>query len=106
MTDAREAGKATALIVLNLDRFKNVNEVYGHIAGDALLRSAADKVLEVAPAGSLCARLGADEFCVALCFEEDDQKAVTNAAERLVQLFSEPFEVSTVAIHVSASVGL
>jgi diguanylate cyclase (GGDEF)-like protein len=103
---ARETGRGAALILLNLDRFKNVNDVYGHIAGDALLRSAADKVLEVAPAGSLCARLGADEFCIALCFEEDDQKSVTHAAERLVQLFSEPFDVNTVAIHVSASVGM
>jgi diguanylate cyclase (GGDEF)-like protein len=104
--DAMAAGNGAALILLNLDRFKKVNEVYGHIAGDALLRSAADKVLEVAPAGSLCARLGADEFCIALCFEEDDWKSVTHAAQRLVQLFDEPFDINTVAIHVSASVGM
>ncbi len=104
--DAKTTGRGAALILLNLDRFKNVNEVYGHIAGDSLLRSVADKVLQVAPAGSLCARLGADEFCIALCFDEDDQKSVTNAAERLVQLLGEPFEVSTVEIHISASVGM
>jgi diguanylate cyclase (GGDEF)-like protein len=106
LAEAKAAGKAVAMIVVNLDRFKHVNEIYGHIAGDILLRAAADIVLRISPADSLCARLGADEFCILMCFDEDNERAAGDAAEQLVRLLSEPFEVNTIPIHVSASVGM
>jgi diguanylate cyclase (GGDEF)-like protein len=94
------------MIVLNLDRFKNVNEIYGHLSGDTLLRAAADIVLRLTPPDSLCARLGADEFCILMRFAEDDERAVGDVADQLVLLLKEPFEISTAAVHVSASVGM
>ncbi|MDB5692042.1 MAG: diguanylate cyclase/phosphodiesterase [Alphaproteobacteria bacterium] len=103
---AKAAGQAVGMIVVNLDRFRNVNEIYGHIAGDFVLRSAADIVLRISPPDSLCARLGADEFCILMRFEEEDERSVANAAEQLVRLLGEPFEVNTIAIHVGASVGM
>ncbi|MEA3003625.1 MAG: hypothetical protein QOH81_2413 [Sphingomonadales bacterium] len=106
LDQAKAADQSAAMIVVNLDRFKNVNEIYGHISGDALLRWAADIVLQTTPIDGLCARLGADEFCIVMRFEEADDRAVTDAAEHLVRLLSEPFEVNTIAIHVSASVGM
>jgi diguanylate cyclase (GGDEF)-like protein len=106
LAEAKAAGQAVGMIVVNLDRFKHVNEIYGHLAGDIMLRAAADIVLRVAPADSLCARLGADEFCIVIRFAEDDERAAGDAADQLVRLLSEPFEVNTIPIHVSASVGM
>jgi diguanylate cyclase (GGDEF)-like protein len=103
---AAGASESLCVIVLNLDRFKHVNEVYGHIAGDALLRAAAGTIVDTAGRSSLVARIGADEFCLACTAPEGGEKEVQRLAERLVQLLAEPFEFNTVAIHVSASAGL
>src|SRR4051812_11049663 len=103
---AAQAGETLCVLVLNLDRFKHVNEVYGHIAGDALLRAAAATIVDTAGRSSLCARIGADEFCLACPAPQGGEKEVQRLAERLVQLLAEPFEFNTVAIHVSASAGL
>jgi diguanylate cyclase (GGDEF)-like protein len=103
---ARAAGKSVAMLVINLDRFKNVNEVYGHLAGDSLLRSAARIIVAAAPPFSLSARVGADEFCVAFPFDEDADKEVTGLADHLARLLAQPFEISNIGIHVSASIGI
>ena len=103
---ALEAERAAAVIVLNLDRFKHVNEVYGHRAGDALLRAVSDILVATAGDALLLARIGADEFCLLCPIAEAAGKDVTRLAERLLQLLSRPFEIDTVPIHVSASVGL
>jgi diguanylate cyclase (GGDEF)-like protein len=103
---AREAGDTVALVVLDLDRFKHVNEVYGHMAGDALLRAASASIVETADRQALCARIGADEFCIAWPVPPSGTKDVQQVAERLVQLLSRPFGFNTVDIHVSASAGI
>lgn len=102
----RDAGQSMAMIVVNLDRFKYVNEVYGHLAGDGLLRSAADIIAEEADSSALCARVGADEFCIAYPFVGGCEKDVTRLADRLIQRLNEPFEMNGVEIHVSASGGV
>jgi diguanylate cyclase (GGDEF)-like protein len=104
--NALEAERPAAVIVLNLDRFKHVNEVYGHRAGDALLRSVSDILVATARDALLSARIGADEFCLLCPITEAAEKEVTRLAERLLQLLSRPFEIDTVPIHVSASVGM
>ncbi|HEX4736092.1 MAG TPA: bifunctional diguanylate cyclase/phosphodiesterase [Allosphingosinicella sp.] len=104
--NALEAHRPAAVIVLNLDRFKHVNEVYGHRAGDALLRGVSEIIVTTVRDAALCARIGADEFCLLCPITEAAEKEITRLAERLLQLLSRPIEIDTVPIHISASVGM
>ena len=103
---AREGGHSVALVVLNLDRFKQVNEAYGHIAGDTVLRAASDTISRLTDGSALCARIGADEFCLVSPMAGGGEKQITQLAERLIELLAAPFEINTVRIHISASAGL
>jgi diguanylate cyclase (GGDEF)-like protein len=104
--EARAAGNSVAMLTVNLDRFRNVNEVYGHVAGDSVLRSAAAIIAAAAPEAGLCARIGADEFCVAVSFGEGRDKEVSGLADHMARLLAQPFEDGSVAIHISASIGI
>jgi diguanylate cyclase (GGDEF)-like protein len=103
---AREQRGNVALMVLNLNRFKRVNEIYGEPVGDGLLQIVAGILLGTVPKNALCARLGADEFAVALPFEKSSQDKVTELAEDLVAQLSGPVELMGVSLNVSLSVGV
>lgn len=98
-------GMSTAMIVLNVDNFKKINDIYGHIAGDSLLRAIADALLRVAP-NALCARVGGDEFAISVPFSQHDQGKVTALAQDMLTLLSRPFHITSVPIHVTASAGI
>lgn len=94
-----------AVHCLDLDRFKPVNDVYGHAAGDRLLRQVADRLRELVRQGDLCARLGGDEFAVVQTLA--GQPAAAQAlAERIVETLSQPFDLGDVRVSMSASVGV
>ncbi len=103
---ARAEGNSVAMLTINLDRFRNVNEVYGHVAGDSVLKSAAAIIVAAAPEAGLCGRIGADEFCVAIPFGEGGDKEVGGLADHMVRLLAQPFEDGSVRIHISASIGI
>jgi len=103
---ARGHDQSLAMMILDLDQFKKVNDVYGHIAGDSLLRSVADVIERLMPRGALCARTGGDKFSVLLPFHESEQKSVGHIADRLLARLAEPFEITGVEIHLGASIGL
>ena len=94
-----------ALLYLDLDRFKSVNDQYGHRIGDLLLQSASRRLEGVLRATGLLARLGGDEFC-ALVNHFDDDEAITVIAERVVKALRTPFELEEHVIEISASVGI
>jgi diguanylate cyclase (GGDEF)-like protein len=71
----REGGDLS-LLVVDLDRFKEVNDRYGHATGDALLRTAAARLRTVLPADALLARLGGDEFAIAVRGDETEALAL------------------------------
>ena len=104
--DARSRGLQVAMLVVNLDRFKNVNDVYGHIAGDAVLRSVGDAILATVPPEAICARIGADEFAVILPFCESAREVVADIAEHIVCRLREPVEIGGIGVHSSASIGM
>ena len=81
IADSAPGSRATALILVDIDWFKLVNDTHGHEAGDETLCHVANTLLRVAPAGSLVARLGGEEFTV-LC-EVDDEAELGRAAEAL-----------------------
>jgi diguanylate cyclase (GGDEF)-like protein len=94
-----------AVLFLDLDRFKVINDSEGHLIGDALLREAAKRIGECVRSPDTLARLGGDEFAVLLerIREVDDAIMV---AERIMQVLDQPFFIEGRELHSSASVGI
>ncbi len=103
-TSAR--GKSLALTMLDLDHFKNVNDVHGHAVGDALLRKVAAEITRIMPQGSLVARLGGDEFACAFPTDAEDAGAAEHVISAIVKRLSEPFDVDGIFAHISVSAGI
>ena len=102
---ARREGTGLALMFLDLDRFKVVNDGYGHPFGDALLKAAAERLRELVREGDTVARLGGDEFLVLL----PDLRRSADAyvvAQKILDAFSGGVRVSGRDIHVGTSIGV
>ncbi len=99
----REAG-LFATVMVDLDRFKLVNDTLGHLAGDALIREVCTILNRSAPAGALVARLGGDEF--GIMFETSDEAAAVMACERIVAACSVSLRVFGNSVQGGASAGL
>ncbi|MGZ8805199.1 MAG: putative bifunctional diguanylate cyclase/phosphodiesterase, partial [Microbacterium sp.] len=104
---ARQArtSRLLAVIVLDLDGFKTINDSLGHTAGDQLLVAAAHRLANQLRPGDTAARLGGDEFAV-LLEDVDGVDEVTSLAERLLDVFAAPFAVQSKQLRVTASVGV
>ena len=87
---SQSKGKLTALLLIDLDNFKAVNEAHGHAAGDALLRVAAEEIVAAVPAGSVVARIGGDQFACAFAIEATGQDGVALIAERVGSQLAQP----------------
>ncbi|MFN4142112.1 EAL domain-containing protein [Aestuariivirga sp.] len=99
---------AYALLFLDLDNFKNINDVHGHLYGDAVLRAFAESIDHLLPSGDLFARLAGDEFVI-LGGAENEQDAVaaaTRLANVIKQHLSKPLSVEGCQISLSVSVGV
>jgi diguanylate cyclase (GGDEF)-like protein len=99
------SAKVLAVLFIDLDRFKEVNDTYGHATGDALLIALSLRILADLRPGDTLARLSGDEFVV-LCEELDDEAQALMIAERIVAAVSIPFLLSKQSVTVSASVGV
>ncbi len=101
---AAKAGESFALLSLDIDRFKAVNDVFGHEVGDALLREVAGR-LETACTGAFLARVGGDEFAVVS--PTGEQPAVAEAlAGRIAAAFDSDFEVGGRSLQLRLTVGI
>ena len=98
-------GEQVAVLCLDLDRFKPVNDTLGHAAGDELLRQVAMRLSFCVRAGDLAARLGGDEFGIIQSRVEDEGDA-SALAERVVQSLSGPYDVCGHRVTVGVSVGV
>ncbi|EGI77506.1 putative bifunctional diguanylate cyclase/phosphodiesterase [Hylemonella gracilis] len=94
-----------ALLAIDLDRFKAVNDNHGHSAGDAVLQAVAERLRAHLPTEALLARLGGDEFAVVLSEPADLPKADT-LAQRVVDALAQPVEIGSRSLRIGASVGL
>ncbi|MEU4695369.1 diguanylate cyclase [Actinoplanes sp. NPDC023714] len=99
----REPGEA-AVLLIDLNGFKQINDSYGHATGDAVLRHVAALLIECAEPGDVPARLGGDEFAVLSA--GGDRAAADRLAERLRTALSRPAEVGGRALAVGASIGV
>ena len=94
-----------AVLMIDLDNFKNVNDSFGHDAGDQTLRTTAERLLEVSRASDTAARMGGDEFVVLLDDVADDQQ-VEAVAARIRNSLSRPIKFAGAEIPISASIGV
>jgi diguanylate cyclase (GGDEF)-like protein/PAS domain S-box-containing protein len=101
---ARRSTAPLAVLFIDLDKFKNVNDTLGHRAGDELLESVAVRLRSALRVQDTAARLGGDEFAVLL--EDVDESTACDIAERLLRVIGEPFTVQQVEVLVGASIGI
>ncbi|MDN3517295.1 EAL domain-containing protein [Aquisalimonas lutea] len=105
LTSARRYGRAFAVLFIDLDRFKIINDTLGHEAGDALVREMAERFTACVRDSDVIARLGGDEFIV-LIEEVDDERQAAATARKLNAAALEPVTIMGRECRVTASVGI
>nr|WP_047167341.1 EAL domain-containing protein [Sphingomonas sp. Y57] len=98
--------RPVAMLMIDLDHFKSVNDLHGHLAGDQLLRAASAAIVAPLPPHALAARLGGDEFACAFSFDPDQPAAVDHVADAILARIAEPFLIGGVEARIGASMGI
>ncbi|HUD29168.1 MAG TPA: EAL domain-containing protein, partial [Novosphingobium sp.] len=104
LEQARHFGHLLASVMIDLDRFKEINDTRGHGAGDTALQHLSKRLLDVLLEGEVVARLGGDEFAAAKRFK--DKAELAGFLERLEACFATPFGAGDNCFHLDASIGL
>ena len=105
MAHSKRTGRIVGLMLLDLDRFKSVNDTLGHPTGDSLLQQVSARLLECVRETDTVARLGGDEFAVIVANCERSEQ-VTRLADRIVESLSGPFLIGDTEIHSGTSIGI
>ncbi|MYY08273.1 EAL domain-containing protein [Streptomyces sp. SID4919] len=105
LDDAERIGARSALMLIDLDRFRSVNDTLGHLAGDRLLLQIADRLRLALPRGAEAARLGGDEFAVLLPIA-DSTTSATRVARSVVTALGSPLDLDGLTLVLEASAGL
>ncbi|WP_426422540.1 putative bifunctional diguanylate cyclase/phosphodiesterase [Bradyrhizobium genosp. A] len=98
-------GKRVAVLCIDLDLFKNVNDSFGHPVGDRLLKQVADRLRQQVRGNDVAARLGGDEFAVILT-NDPSPKEAGDFASRLIRILSAPYEIDGHELVIAASIGI
>ncbi len=101
----KASGRACALVMLDLDRFKHVNDTLGHMAGDNLLKQVATRIERVVGARGEVGRLGGDEFQIILP-DLDDRGKLGELASKIIQIVSQPYTIEDKHATIGTSVGI
>lgn len=104
--EAASTSRSTAIMMIDLDNFKRVNDRRGHGIGDLLLVECARRIGAAIPGDALLARIGGDEFAFAISFDKTKPEFVDAIAARIVRTLSEPFNVQGMGIEITASIGI
>ena len=104
MEEARDMRRRCAFVMIDLDRFKAVNDSLGHQIGDRLLEQVSGRLAEIAGENELCGRLGGDEFGIVVR-DACDFGAVDSLARKVIERLSQPYEVDAHTLFVGASAG-
>jgi diguanylate cyclase (GGDEF)-like protein len=103
--DGVQMGKSLAVLCLDLDRFKDINDTLGHPVGDALLKAVGERLVACAGDGDTVARLGGDEFSIVQLATEQPV-AATALATRVIESIGEPFDLGGHQVTVGTSIGI
>ena len=102
---ARRVGESLALLLIDLDRFKEINDTLGHHQGDQILKQVAERVQRVLRLSDTVARLGGDEFALLLPSVENAAHAMLTA-DKILKVLREPFKLGGIEVEVDASIGI
>ncbi|HKB81087.1 MAG TPA: EAL domain-containing protein, partial [Thermoanaerobaculia bacterium] len=105
LAHARRSRRAVAVMFLDLDQFKLVNDTLGHTVGDGLLQAAADRLVSCVRAEDTVARMGGDEFTVLLS-DIADARAAAVVAQKVLESMSEPIDVDGHELFITTSIGI
>lgn len=103
---SRASDRRGALLALDLDGFKDVNDTFGHDVGDGLILSVADRLSSIIRDADLVARLGGDEFAIVWRSPDADHEELNDLTERLLEAFRTPFRVTGNQLSVGVSIGI
>lgn len=104
LSKAERAADTFAVLLLDLNRFKPINDLHGHKTGDRLLIAVADRLKRLARREDILARLGGDEFAFAICGA--GKETALRFANRITAALKEPFELGSATVYIGASIGI
>ncbi len=104
MADAERWRGKCAFMMIDLDRFKAVNDTLGHPVGDRLLTRVAERLKSMMEGRNVCGRLGGDEFAIVV-FDASDHNKLERLARGIIETLSKPYEVDQHTLYIGASVG-
>jgi diguanylate cyclase (GGDEF)-like protein len=106
VTTAAERGEAVAFLMLDLDKFKQINDLNGHAAGDAILTETAKRISAALPERALIARLGGDEFACVVPFSARNSSRIDQLCGAIIERVSQPATAGGIVIEATVSVGV
>ncbi len=104
IAESKNSNNTPALFLLDLNRFKEINDTIGHHIGDILLQDAACRLSNLIGEKDVVARLGGDEF--GILFNSVDREVIENIAEQIIIILNRPFLINAHQLHISASLGI
>ncbi len=106
MKEAEEKDKVLVIMFLDLNGFKQVNDIYGHAAGDNVLKVVAKRLELAIRSGDHVSRLGGDEYLIGLMMDKDHLGEAENMTEKFSAIIAQPMNIEGIKIKVGASIGL
>ncbi|MEQ9003716.1 MAG: GGDEF domain-containing protein [Pseudomonadales bacterium] len=106
LTRAAEADRRVAVMFLDLDDFKPVNDTHGHAVGDRVLKVLAERLQRCVLAGDLVARVGGDEFVIGMLADDAAEAAIARSAAQVAAAVGEGIELRGTTLHLTASIGV
>lgn len=101
----RAQGKSIGALVIDVDAFKSVNDLFGHAGGDTVLQTIAVRMAAIAPAGSMLARLGGDEFTVVFALDAGSEASIDDIGEAMTAALSQSVQIDELLAPTSSSIG-
>ena len=99
-------GQEIAFLMFDLDNFKTINDINGHLAGDALLIETARRVRRLLPDGAVLARIGGDEFACVVPYDPARSEAIDQLADKMIAKVAEPHDHDGLSMEVTVSIGI
>ncbi len=106
IASAAAQGQIVALMMIDLDKFKQINDFSGHSTGDQVLMECASRIAALLPGNSLLARLGGDEFACAMVFDRKQPTVIDRIASAIVEAIARPVAANGAEVCVTASLGI